>query len=598
MIRMMNTGMIDAARRRGRHSTASMAALTLVMASAVALGATGTAVAQGAIVNGVALAVEAEIGGLLNPDGAVVQGERIVWPERIHEFYARRAFQPAWTNAHTAQELRRALMDSYQDGLDPEDYHASLLNSLAIRLTTPAATEVLRAQYDILLTDALLRLGYHLAFGKVDAQSFDAQWNYGRTLAAMDVSQEIQKAIAADNVYQRVEALKPTHYMYTRLKRELERLRQLEAAGGWAPVPAGAALKPDMSDPRVAAVRARLIQTGDLPAAQAGDSPVYDPALVNAVKLFQQRMGLAADGVAGAATLAELNVPVARRILQLRVNLDRGRVLLQDLPNEFVVVNIAGYAIYLVRGQEVVWESRVQVGRTYRRTPIFRSEISYLVWNPTWTVPPGIIQNDILPAARRDPAAITRKGLKVLDGAGRQIDPARVDWSKYRSGYIPYTLRQDGGPDNALGRVKFMFPNPYMVYLHDTPSRRLFDSADRTFSSGCVRVERPFELAQLLLADPAQWNQAAIDRVLATQQTQNVTLKTRMPLLLAYWTAWVDSTGLRLRRDVYGQDAKWAAGLNAPFKVRARPLFASPAGQKAGGPAEGGSARGSGATGT
>lgn len=585
--------MIDTVTQHGCRLTGNVAALfaagmrwlalTVLVVTAggvsAAVANAAQAVGQGAVISGVAAAVEAEISGLLNPDGAAIQGERIVWLERIQEFYERRSFQPAWSNAHTAQELRQALMDSYQDGLDPEDYHAPLLNALAIRLTTPAATEVLRAQYDILLTDALLRLGYHLSFGKVDARSFDAQWNYGRTLAAMDVSQEIEKAIAADNIYQRIEGLKPAHYMYTRLKHELERYRQIEAAGGWETIPAGAALKPDMNDPRVAALRARLILSGDFPAAQASDSAIYDPALVSAVKAFQERMGLTADGVAGAATFAELNVPVAKRILQLRVNLDRGRVLLQDLPNEFLVVNIAGYTVYLVRGQDVVWESRVQVGKTYRRTPIFRSEISYLVWNPTWTVPPGIIQNDILPAARRDPASITRKGLKVLDGAGRQIDPASVDWSQYRSGYIPYTLRQDGGPDNALGRVKFMFPNPFMVYLHDTPSRRLFDSADRTFSSGCVRVERPFELAERLLADPVKWNQAGIEKALATQQTQNVTLKTRMPVLLAYWTAWVDSTGVRFRRDVYGQDAKWAAGLNAPFKVREQPLFGPPAGQ-------------------
>jgi len=285
-------------------------------------------------------------------------------------------------------------------------------------------------------------------------------------------------------------------------------------------------------------------------------------------------MGLEGDGVIGAGTIAEFNVPIAERITQLRVNLDRGRVLLQDLPDEFVVVNIAGFTVYFVRGQQVVWQARAQVGKPYRRTPIFRSEISYLVLNPTWTVPPGIIEKDILPAAQHDPASITRKGLRVLDARGQELDPATIDWSRYRSGHIPYTLRQDPGPSNALGRVKLMFPNPYQVYLHDTPSQGLFERSDRAFSSGCVRVERALELAERVLNDPEQWNAASIASAIEQGQLRNVTLKKRIPVLLAYWTAWVDPQGrMNFRRDLYGQDAKWAQALEARFAVRARPLF-------------------------
>jgi murein L,D-transpeptidase YcbB/YkuD len=236
-------------------------------------------------------------------------------------------------------------------------------------------------------------------------------------------------------------------------------------------------------------------------------------------------------------------------------------------------VNIAGYAAYVIQGQDIVWSARVQVGKPYRKTPLFRSDINYLVLNPTWTVPPGIIRADILPAAKADPASITRKGLKVLDSGGREVDPASVDWSRYSGGHIPYTLRQDPGPKNALGRVKLMFPNPYFVYLHDTPSQALFDRAERAFSSGCVRVERALELAAIVLDDP-QWNAQSIDAVIAGGKLQNVTLKRKVPVLLAYWTAWVDREGrMNFRRDLYGQDAKWAAALDQPFRVRARPLF-------------------------
>ena len=320
-------------------------------------------------------------------------------------------------------------------------------------------------------------------------------------------------------------------------------------------------------------MRARLIASGDLDQSAASASLDYDAQLEAAVRSFQERMGLASDGVIGAGTIAELNVPIADRITQLRVNLDRGRVLLQDLPDEFVIVNIAGFTVYYVRGQQVVWQSRAQVGKPYRRTPIFRSEISYLVLNPTWTVPPGIIEKDILPAAKGDPASITRKGLRVLDAQGREHDPASIDWSRYRSGHIPYTLRQDPGPSNALGRVKLMFPNPYQVYLHDTPSQGLFDRNDRAFSSGCVRIERALELAELVLDDPDRWNAASIANAIGQGTLRNITLKKRVPVLLAYWTAWVDPKGrLNFRRDLYGQDAQWAHALEERFTVRARPL--------------------------
>jgi L,D-transpeptidase YcbB len=543
----------------------------LCMVFAVSNMAVGQTV-QGAS-DPVALAIAAELDALANPDMNTIHGARIALPERVQEFYSRRAFQAAWTDPQIAEQLLRALADSYADGLDPADYYLPLLRELTAQVAAPTATAVQRARYDVLLTEALLRLGYHLSFGKVDPESFDPQWNYGRTLASIDVTKEIEDAIAAADVYQRVEALKPTHPLYVNLKRELARYREAMHAD-WPSIAAGAALKAGHSDARVLELRTRLIATGDLEATNDNDSPLYDEYVEAAVRRFQQRTGLEADGAAGAGTVRELNVSPAQRIGQLRVNLDRGRVLLQDLPQEFIVVNIAGFNVYFVRGDQVIWNARAQVGKPYRRTPIFRSEISYLVLNPTWTVPPGIIQSDILPQASRDPQVITRKGLKVFDAAGSEVDPASIDWSRFRSGHIPYTLRQDPGPNNALGRVKLMFPNDYFVYLHDTPSQVLFDRAERTFSSGCVRVERALELAELVLDDPEHWNSTSIANAISSERLQNITLKKQIPVLLTYWTAWVEPQGVtNFRQDVYGQDAKWATALDAEFKVRAKPLF-------------------------
>ena len=553
----------------------SIVARTLAAVLLAALTFAPAGSQQAAAGDPTAAAIATELEALMSPEPAPIHGVHIALQEMLQSFYARRDFRPAWGNARNAAELRRAIADSAADGLDPADYELQLLDSLARELEGPAATNDLRAQYDILLTEALLRLGYHLSFGKVDAESFDPQWNFGRTLEHRDIAREIEEALAAEDIYGRIEALKPTHRLYVGLKKELARYRAAGRSDGPAPIPAGPALKPGATDARVPLLRARLAVSGDLDAAASAPDPaVYDAAVEAALRRFQARMGLESDGVAGAGTIAELNVPLAERIRQLRVNLDRGRVLLHDLPEKFVVVNIAGYAAYVVKGQDIVWSTRVQVGKPYRKTPLFRSEINYLVFNPTWTVPPGIIARDILPAAKADPASITRKGLKVFDSRGREVNPASVDWSRYSGGHIPYTLRQDPGPNNALGRVKLMFPNPYFVYLHDTPSQALFDRAERAFSSGCVRVERALELAAIVLDDP-QWNAQSIDAVIAGGKLQNVTLKHKVPVLLAYWTAWVDREGrMNFRRDLYGQDAKWAAALDAPFRVRRRPLYA------------------------
>jgi L,D-transpeptidase YcbB len=523
-----------------------------------------------------ALAIQTELDKLMHPDVTSIQGARVALREPIQAFYSKRGFRPAWSNPHNAEQLRKALADSYNDGLDPADYHLPLLEKLSQQVLEPDSTAIVRAQYDVLLSEGLLRLAYHLSFGKVDPETFDPQWNYGRTLASTNVAHEVERALAAEDVYQRVEALKPTHPLYVELKRELVRFRAATALEAPPKISTGPSLKLGMSDARVPSIRARLHASGDLSASDTRVTLEYDASLVTAMQSFQQRMGLESDGVLGPSTIAELNVSPAARIRQLRVNLDRGRVLLQDLPESFVVVNIAGFEIYFVRGRDIVWNARVQVGRPYRRTPIFRSEISYLVFNPTWTVPPTIIEKDILPAAQQDPDAITRKGLKVLNADGRELDPHSIDWTQYKSGHIPYTLRQDPGPANALGRVKLMFPNPYLVYLHDTPAQAQFDRAERTFSSGCVRVEGVLELSERVLDDPEQWNQASIARVLEDGQTRNVSLSTKIPVLLAYWTAWVDPQGrTNFRRDIYGQDEQWAQALDAEFKLRAKPLIGS-----------------------
>ena len=499
-----------------------------------------------------------------------LRGARIAARRVLPELYTRAGFTRLWPDRAAQEELLRAIRDSAGDGLDPEDYLLSTLERSGAETNAPGASVHTLIEHDILLTEALIRLLYHLMFGKIDPKTFDPHWNFTRTVVHREERAAfLQDLIASGEIYARIEREKPRHGFYNRLRDAYARERERTAHGGWPAVPAGPTLKPGARDPRVPALRARLAATGELPPGTGVSSPEFDATVEAAVEVFQARHGLDADGAVGAATLAELNVPVEARLEQMRVNLERGRWLLHDLPPTFVVVNVAGFEVYFLRDSEVVWTARAQVGRPYRQTPIFRSELTYLVLNPTWTVPPSILAHDVLPAQRRDPSYLARKGLKVIDRSGRVVPASSIDWSTATARNFRYNLRQDPGPENALGRIKFMFPNPYAVYMHDTPSRSLFEKSDRAFSSGCIRVERPLELAELLLAGQTGWDQTALARAIAEGKTRAVTLAAPVPVLLSYWTAWVDRSGtLQFRRDLYGRDARIVAGLAAPFAVR------------------------------
>jgi murein L,D-transpeptidase YcbB/YkuD len=287
------------------------------------------------------------------------------------------------------------------------------------------------------------------------------------------------------------------------------------------------------------------------------------------VKRFQQRHGLTPDGAVGPGTLAALNVPVSARIDQIRVNLERSRWVLHEMVGEFVLVDVAGFSVSYFRNDAPVWTSKVIVGRPYRETPIFRSTITYVVFNPTWTIPPGILVKDKLPILRKDPGYLKRNNIRVIDASGREVNPNSVNWSRYGAGNLPpYQLRQDPGDDNALGLVKIMFPNKYSVYLHDTPTKALFDKDERTFSSGCIRVQKAFELAELVLNDPVQWNQATMAEVVKAKAMKTVNLAKPVPVLLLYWTAQPTPDGQVLfRNDVYGRDPATLAALDSDFRL-------------------------------
>jgi len=263
-----------------------------------------------------------------------------------------------------------------------------------------------------------------------------------------------------------------------------------------------------------------------------------------------------------------MNVPVEHRVDQIRLSLERLRWVKEEAVDTMVVVNIAGFRAVFFRDGAMEWETRVMVGKNYRKTPIFRGDIAYLEFNPTWTIPPGILRNDTLPAIRKDPNYLASKNIQVIDRKGKIIDPSTVDWTKHKNS-APYTFRQTPGPHNSLGTVKFIFPNEHFVFLHDTPHRELFVRSERNFSSGCIRVENPFDLAELILNDPVKYNRSALDAILETRETRRVNLKPKVPVIILYITASIGPDGeVRFYKDIYNRDQKILDALDGPVVIQ------------------------------
>jgi len=504
-----------------------------------------------------------------------IRGARIIADELVSLYYESQQFQPAWQDVAKLDELVAAIGDLRNDGLNPDDYHLAALQSyrLDVRMGT-ALTNQDRADLELLATDAFMLGLYHVFVGKVDPVKLSTQWNFApRPTPGIEQGlQRFSERLAAGEIREAFERARPSHAWYQRGRDRLKEYRAIAAAGGWPELPDGPTLKAGLSDPRVPALRKRLAVTRDLVvpagAAEPADATLYDATVEQAVKSFQERHGLTADGAIGPGTRAALNVPVAQRIDQIRVNLERGRWTLHEMKGEFVLVDVAGFYVSYFRNDEPIWTSRVIVGKDGRETPVFRSTITYVVFNPTWTIPPGILVKDKLPDLKRNPGALQRMNIRVLDGSGREVNPYSVNWHQYGQNRLPpYQFRQDPGPNNALGLVKIMFPNPYLVYLHDSPAKSLFEQDQRMFSSGCIRVQKPFELAELVLNDP-QWNQQSISQLIATKETRTVTLQKPIPVLLLYWTAQPRPDGqVIFRNDVYGRDPPTLASLDSDFRL-------------------------------
>lgn len=482
---------------------------------------------------------------------------------QLRQIYRNYGNQLLWHDAsgqigEAGSALKRYIMGIAELGLDPDFYHAQSLASQHL----DKIQQVIRN--DLLLTDAFLRLSRHLAQGQLDPGKVDPLWKI--PVAQIDASRLLDQALVNFEPVAILQALNPQSRGYRQLLRVLSDYRHIADQGGWHRLPEAPLIRPGEHHDLIPLLRQRLIAAEEL---ETGESPIdnriYDSRLQQSVEQFQQSHGLKQDGIIGPQTRAALNVPVEQRIAQIKSNLERWRWLPQQLGERYILVNIGGYLVQLVEHDQVQMEKRTIIGRPMRYTPSFSTRATHLVLNPTWTVPRSIAVMDLLPEQRRDSEYLLRKNIQIQQREGDQWidqDPAMINWEQYNKHNFPFRLRQSPGDGNSLGRIKFHMPNPYTIYLHDTPAQSLFSLPVRDFSSGCVRVEGITDFVHQLLLRGAPDTISAFTDQLDSRESSYFKLPEPIDVLLVYFTAWVDSTGhIQFRPDIYDLDRPLILGL-------------------------------------
>jgi len=496
-------------------------------------------------------------------------------PALLLNFYLHREVEPVWVTEDGLNTQAEVLIETIRkadlEGFDSKTYHRddifTLLTDIEHSRTMDMSDPAKFAEFELLLTDALFSYGFNLSEGIVEPYSNNFDWHIKKP--KKDLSKILQAVLNDDRLEELVDTLQPRHSGYLRLKSALLKYQNIKKSGSWQKVSAGSKMLKGDAGKRIVALRLRLIASRDLEGPINGSQEYFDEALENGVKRFQARQGLKVDGIVGSNTLAALNVSLEDRIQQIKLNMERWRWLPQDLGERYILVNTANFLLHVIENEQTVKTIRVIVGKKKRPTPILSRKITYLELNPYWNIPHKIALNDILPCIKKDPDYLTDKGIRIFENwteDAKELNPESIDWDGIEKDNFIYKLRQDPKSSNALGRVKFMFPNEFSIYLHDTPARELFNKTKRAFSSGCIRVEKPVELAAYLLSDSPKWNLPVLIAAVNSKKTKAISLPDPINILILYWTAWVDKDGTtHFREDIYGRDRQ----LNIAFNDKA-----------------------------
>ncbi len=489
---------------------------------------------------------------LTGPDRLALPIERI--RAALKSYYVDNRGPLYWSDTARMDKLIARLEQAEYDGLNPADYPAGQLAEL--RDTMDFADAYRAAEAELYFDAFLVAYGADLKIGRVAPQKVDP--HLFRSRKTIDVLRLLSGLGKQPDPAAYLTAMEPKNPHYQALKKILRAYIRLAQSGSNPAIAAGATVKPGGSDPRMAQIRALLALTGDY-AGPPSASATYDAALAKAVINFQARHGLEAKGLIGKQTILALNVPPAERKRQITLNMERWRWLPDDLGAEHLLVNIAGYELNFVQQGQVSDNMNVVVGAVATQTPEFSDQMEYVDLNPTWTVPYTIATKEMLPRLKANPYAYAAEYDIFVNG--KLASWAGITWANYGTGAFPFTFRQKPGPTNALGRVKFMFPNKHNIYHHDTPARDKFAFTTRAFSHGCIRLSRPIDLAYDLIARLPGWSRERIDAVLASGITTRVSLPTPIPVHLVYATAFKGARGVEFRPDIYGRDRKLSLAL-------------------------------------
>ena len=494
-------------------------------------------------------------GSIKSAKGAIPLRER---------FYAERRFQPAWIRdkkvSDQAQKLLQILREADLEGLNPSDYKVDQAESLLAQFKQgqnggSSINVETWADLDIMLTDAFFSYGVHVSTGRLDPGKWFYQWiPYRRSV---DLVHVLNDALDKKNIEGALKSLPPRYPAYAQLRTELANYRRIAAEGGWAAIPEKTTLKKGSTGQAVTLLKHRLVISGDLDAAALGVNDHFDGRLQEALQRFQERHGLNTTGVMGEETRKALNFSVEKRIRQIEWNMERWRWLPDELGPRYVMVNIPDYRLFVVENQTTIMSMKTVVGKSAQPTPVFMDNMSYLELNPTWNLPNSIVAEEMIPKVKKDPDFLTKKRIRIYKDwspTAKEIDPKTIDWAKMNPKKFPYRMIQDIGV-NPLGRIKFMFPNQFDVYLHDTTQKSLFQRSKRMYSHGCIRVEKPYELGEWVLKDDPAWSKERLLKEIKKGKRQVVNLPKHIPVYVIYLTAWFDTRGhIHFRDDIYDYD--------------------------------------------
>jgi len=506
-----------------------------------------------------------------------IDNENLLCGKELNLFYGNRYYDPAWSIRNSLSnngfDLLNYIRQVGQQGLQPNDYHLYLIESYFKKVLTSTTTDTTDLmKLDVLLTDAFLLLGSHLYYGKVDPEKEGANWKMKRKDPELRLDLKLEEALLENEVDNELNMLAPKYRSYWRMKDELAFFLKLDEQS-WPVILSDKPVKPGDSSQIVPKIRERLIKLRY--GLSDTVSTIIDNELEEQLKMFQNDWGLNSDGVLGKTTLEYLNCMPLKLMGQLKVNMERFRWLPSQMTEKHIIVNIANFKLDLIVGADTLISMRAVVGKETKRTPVFNESMTYIVFSPAWTVPNTILKEEVIPQLLKGPGYLIKKNMKLFRNDGTELAYSDVDWSKISESNFPYMVRQGPGPGNALGRVKFMFPNDYNVYIHDTPSRSFFARDARAVSHGCIRVEDPFDLAVLLLSDEPEWSPDNIRTAMQQTKEQTVLLKVPVDVMVVYLTAWTDGKDrIQFRNDVYNNDEKVLVALNQkPEVARAMSLL-------------------------